>query len=83
MAEKTKNEGEKVALTAEKKDAERQKSFLERRSALHGAELDRAKAAKKLAESTQRMLDMEQQLNSRRSDRAGVGGSRCRRDLAA
>jgi hypothetical protein len=74
LADKSKNEAEKVALTAEKKDAERQKQFLERRSALHGSEVDRAKAAVKLAETTQRTLEMELQLNQRRADRASVAG---------
>jgi len=53
---------------------ERQKQFLERREALHGAELDRAKAAKKLAEEEQKALDMELQLAGRRGDRSRVAG---------
>jgi hypothetical protein len=82
LAEKTKDEGEKVALGAEKKDAERQRQFLERRSALYASEVDRAKAAIKVAEATQRALDIELQLNQRRAGRAGSDASAtARQDL--
>ena len=55
---------------------ERQKQFLERREALHGAELDQAKAAKQLAQSSQKALEMELQLSGRRADRSRVVGDR-------
>lgn len=74
LADKQKQEGEKASLEAEKKVTERQKQFLERRVALHDAELDRAKAAKRLAQADQRALDMELQLATRRSERAQVAG---------
>jgi len=80
VAEKTKNEAEKIALEAEKKDAERQKQFLERRAALHAAEIDRAKAAMNVAESNQRALEMELQLNSRRLNRP-EGAASARHDV--
>ncbi len=70
LAEKNKNEVEEVTLEAEKKDAERHKTFLERRSSLHAAEIDRAKAAKKLADATRQALDLEEQLMQRRQERA-------------
>lgn len=85
LAEKNKQEGEKVALEAEKKDAERHKAFLERRASLHDAEIERAKAAQKLAQATTRALQMEQELASRRGDRqrgAAVGAASTRRQDA-
>jgi hypothetical protein len=72
LADKQKAEADKTTLTAEKKIGERQKLFLERRAALHGAELDQAKAAKRRAEGAQKALEMELQLAGRRSDRARV-----------
>ena len=72
LADKQKAEADKTTLTAEKKVGERQKQFLERREALHGAELDQAKAAKRRAEAAQKALEMELQLAGRRSDRARV-----------
>jgi hypothetical protein len=60
---------------AEKKVAERQKEFLERRAALHGAELDQAKASKRRAEAAQTALEMELQLAGRRGDRARVAAT--------
>ena len=75
LAEKSKQEAERVTLEAEKKDAERHKQFLERRVSLHESEVDRAKAAKKLAETTLRSLELESQLVSRRTERNRVGGS--------
>jgi hypothetical protein len=73
LAEKSKQEAEQVTLEAEKKDAERHKQFLERRVSLHEAEIDRAKAAKKLAEATLRALELETQLVNRRDERARAG----------
>ena len=75
LADKEKMEADKTTLTAEKKVAERQKLFLERREALHGAELDQAKAAKRLAEGAQKALDIELQLAGRRADRTRVAGT--------
>ena len=72
LAEKQKAEADKISLEAEKKVGERQKQFLERRQALHSAELDRAKAAKKLASATQKSLELELQLAGRHADRAAV-----------
>lgn len=72
LAEKNKDEAEKVALDVDKKDAERQKQFLERRASLYASEVDRGKAAIKVAKSSQRALEIEQQLNQRRNDRAGA-----------
>jgi hypothetical protein len=72
LAEKQKAETDKITLEAEKKVAERQKQFLERRQALHGAELDRAKAGKKLASAQQKALELELQLSQRHADRAAV-----------
>jgi hypothetical protein len=72
LADKQKAEADKTTLTAEKKVGERQKLFLERRAALHGAELDQAKAAKRRAEVAQKALELELQLAGRRSDRARV-----------
>ena len=73
-AEKSKQEGEEVALEAEKKDAERQKVFLERRLDLHEAEIDRAKAVQKMAASMTRALQLEQELGTRRAGRAQTVG---------
>lgn len=75
LADRSKQEAEKVAFEAEKKDAERHKRFLERRISLHEAEIDRARAAKKLAEATLRALELETELVSRRGERAGVAGT--------
>jgi hypothetical protein len=75
LADKQKLEADKTMLTAEKKVAERQKQFLERREALHGAEFDQAKAAKRLSDVTRKALEMELQLAGRRDDRARVAGS--------
>lgn len=72
LADKQKAEADKTTLTAEKKVGERQKTFLERRGALHGAELDQAKAAKRRADVAQKALELELQLAERRSDRARV-----------
>ena len=72
LAEKQKAEADKITLTAEKKVSERQKQFLERRQALHGAELDRAKAGKRLATAQQKALELELQLAGRQADRARV-----------
>ena len=73
LAEKSKQEAEVVTLEAEKKDAERHKEFLERRASLHEAEIDRARAAKKLAGASLRALELERQLVTRRDERAGAG----------
>ncbi|MGN6393186.1 MAG: hypothetical protein ACTHM9_13210 [Gemmatimonadales bacterium] len=75
LADKQKNDADKTALTAEKKVAERQKQFLDRREALHAAEQDQAKAAKRLAQSEQKALDLEMQLAARRLDRSHVAGN--------
>jgi hypothetical protein len=75
VAEKNKQEGEKVALQAEKKDAERRKLFLERRLDLHEAEIDRAKAVQKLAGTMTAALQLEQQLAVRRAGRAQTAAS--------
>lgn len=69
LAEKSKQEGEVATFEAEKKDAERHKQFLEKRVSLHQAEKDAAKARKSLAESSQKALELELQLASRRADR--------------
>jgi hypothetical protein len=74
LADKKKDEADKASLEAEKKITERQKQFLERREALHAAELDQAKAAKKLAEADQKALEMELQLAGRRTGRAQIAG---------
>jgi hypothetical protein len=74
VAEKNKQEGEKIAFEAEKKDAERQKAFLERRLDLHEAEIDRAKAVQKMAASMTRALQLEQELAIRRAGRAQTAG---------
>jgi hypothetical protein len=75
LAGKNKQDAEKVALAAEKKVLERQRDFLDRRAALHSSEMDAAKAAKKLAQVSQRSLDLELQLAHRRADRARVAGT--------
>jgi hypothetical protein len=75
LADKQKSEADKTTFTAEKKVAERQKQFLERREALHGAELDQAKAAKRRAEAEQKALELELQLAGRRADRARVAAT--------
>ncbi|HET9039713.1 MAG TPA: hypothetical protein VFN40_06065 [Gemmatimonadales bacterium] len=75
LADKQKAEADKTTLAAEKKVAERQKQFLERREALHGAELDQAKAAKRQAQAEQKALEMELQLSGRRDERARVAGT--------
>ena len=69
LADKSKQETEKITLTAEKKVNETQKAFLERREALHEAEIDEAKAAKHLADATTRSLELESQLAERRQTR--------------
>ena len=69
LADKSKQETDKITLQAEKKVNERQKEFLERRGALHSTEVDEAKAAKKLAEATTKALELEQQLAQRRASR--------------
>jgi hypothetical protein len=68
LADKQKQETEKITLEAEKKITERQKQFLERRQALHSAELDRGKAAKKLALAQQKALELEMQLANRQGN---------------
>jgi hypothetical protein len=75
LAKKEKQEADKTTLEAEKKVVERQKEFLERREALHGSEIDQAKAAKKLAEARRQALELELQLAGRRADRAAVAGA--------
>jgi hypothetical protein len=75
LAKKIKQEADKASLEAEKRVIERQKEFLEKRDALHSAEFDRAKAAKLLAMADQKALEMELQLNERRTERARVAGS--------
>jgi hypothetical protein len=75
LAGKNKQDAEKIALAAEKKVLERQRDFLERRAALHSSEMDAAKAAKKLAQVSQKGLDLELQLAHRRADRARVAGT--------
>ena len=74
LADKNKQEAEKTALEAEKQSAERQKTFLERRLALYDAEVDQARAGKKLGEVTQRALKFELELANHRADRAKVVG---------
>ena len=69
LADKSKDETEKITLNAEKKVNETQKAFLERRQALHASEVDEAKAAKQLANSTTRALELEMQLAQRRQTR--------------
>jgi hypothetical protein len=66
---------DKTTLEAEKKIGERQKVFLERRLALHDAEVDQAKASKRLAEKDIKALEIEQQLATRREDRGRVAGT--------
>jgi hypothetical protein len=74
LAEKSKQEAEKVTLQAEKKDAERHREFLERRVHLHEAEAGQAEAAKALAQATQRRLELELQLVTRRQERTRSEG---------
>ncbi|HWB43787.1 MAG TPA: hypothetical protein VG500_21170 [Gemmatimonadales bacterium] len=74
LAEKSKQETDKVMLQAEKKDAERYKEFLERRVQLHEAEADQAEAARSLAQATRRKLDLELQLTERRAERERTAG---------
>jgi len=74
LADKQNNEADKTSSEVEKKLAERQKQFLERREALHGAELDQAKAAKRLAQAEQSALELELQLANRRNSRAQSAG---------
>ena len=75
LADKQKQAADKITFEAERKVGLRQKQFLERRQALHGAELDRAKAAKKLAVAQQKSLELELQLAGRRGNGSGVGAS--------
>jgi hypothetical protein len=70
LADKSKQETDKITLTAEKKVNERQKTFLERREALHAAEIEEAKASKKLADQSTKALELELQLAQRRQARA-------------
>ncbi len=69
VADKSKQETEKIMLGAEKKVAERQKEVLERREALHAAEIEEAKVARRLADASTRALDLELQLAQRRQSR--------------
>jgi hypothetical protein len=66
LADKSKQETDKITLNAEKKVAEVQKQFLESRLALHESEIDEAKSTKKLADATTRALELEAQLQQRR-----------------
>jgi len=75
LAEKSKQEAQAASFQAEKKDAERHKTFLERRVSLHQAEKDAAKARKNLAEAQQRALELELQLANRRAERDNTAGS--------
>jgi len=75
LADKQKQDADKASLEAEKTVTERQRQFLERREALHAAEVDQAKAAKRLAQSDQKALQMEMQLADRRADRDRVAGT--------
>ena len=74
LADKSKQETDKITLGAEKKVAERQKEFLDKREALHATEIDEAKAAKKLADATVRSLELELQLSQRRQARTQAPG---------
>ncbi len=69
VAEKSKQETQKITLGAEKKVAERQKEFLDRREALHATEIEEAKVARRLADVSIRALDLELQLAQRRRTR--------------
>jgi hypothetical protein len=69
LADKSKNDAEKIPLNAEKKVNETQKAFLEKREALHASEIDEAKAAKQLANATIKALELELQLAQRRQTR--------------
>lgn len=75
LADKQKQDADKASLEAEKTVTERQRQFLERREALHAAEVDQAKAAKRLAQSDEKALQMEMQLADRRADRDRVAGT--------
>jgi chromosome segregation ATPase len=75
LAEKQKQESEKATLEAEKKVNQRQQQFLERREALHGAEIDQAKAAKKLSQAQRNALEVELQLAQRREERVRVAAA--------
>lgn len=70
LADKSKQEADKITLEAEKKVNERQKTFLERREALHAAEVEEAKAAKKLSDTSIKSLELELQLSQRRQGRS-------------
>ncbi|HEY8258928.1 MAG TPA: hypothetical protein VIG08_14815 [Gemmatimonadales bacterium] len=83
LADKSKNETEKVTYTAEKRVLERQKAFLERREALHSAEIDEAKATKKLASASTRALDLELQLAQKRQTRPTDPAANPARTLAS
>jgi hypothetical protein len=72
LAEKQKQDSEKATLEAEKKVNERQQQFLERREALHGSEIDQAKAARKLSQAQRNALEVELQLAERREERSRV-----------
>jgi hypothetical protein len=74
LADKQKNDADKTANQAEKKVVQGQKSFLDRREALHAAEHDQAKAAKRVAVTEQKALEMELQLATRRQDRTHLAG---------
>jgi hypothetical protein len=69
LADKSKQDAEKITLTAQKRVQERQKAFLERREALHASEIDEAKAMKKLAAASTRALELELQLAQKRQVR--------------
>jgi hypothetical protein len=69
LADKSKQETEKVTLNAQKRVQERQKAFLERREALHATEIDEAKAMKKLSNASARALELELQLAQKRQIR--------------
>jgi len=75
LADKQKQDADKASLEAEKTVTERQRQFLERREALHGAEFDQGKAAKRVAQADQKALEMELQLASRRTDRDRIAGT--------
>jgi len=70
LAEKAKNEAQVASFEAEKRDAERHKQFLDKQVLLHQAEKETAKARKRLAEATQKALELELQLTNRRGERS-------------
>ncbi len=74
LADKNKQDAEKVSLGAEKTVLQRQREFLDHRAALHSSEVDAAKAAKKLAQVTQNGLELELQVAQHRAERAKVAG---------